>query len=206
VEELAAAVRRLSDVAVETAIDASEIIEVAATLDALAERLGAARDTTPYSGLTVDTPAAVPAEGAPRYPTPQTPMPLNPIIGACSPVRPDVDLHFEAGEVRGTAVISKRFVGPPGFAHGGISAMLADQLVAVSSVAIGIGCVTKALHVRYRRPLPLDQPLTLVGRCTRDGDALTASCTVSVGDQVAVEATAELVEYDRLARRAQSQP
>jgi acyl-CoA thioesterase FadM len=75
----------------------------------------------------------------------------------------------------------------------------------VSSVAIGIGCVTKALHVRYRRPLPLDEPLTLVGRCTRDGDALTASCEVRVGDIVAVEATAELVEYDRLARRARSQ-
>jgi acyl-coenzyme A thioesterase PaaI-like protein len=204
VEELAAAVRRLSDVAVETAIDAPEIIDVAATLDALAERLGAARDTTPYSGLTVDTPAAVPAEGAPFYPTPQTPMPLNPIIGACSPVRPDVELHFEDGEVRGTAIMTKRFVGPPGFAHGGISAMLADQLVAVSSVAIGVRCVTKSLHVRYRRPLPLDQPLTLVGRCARDGDALTASCTVSVGDEVAVEGTAELVEYDRLARRAQS--
>ncbi len=193
VEELAAAIRRLSDVAVETAIDAPEIAEITATLDRLTEHLGRVLDTTPYSGL---------ASSPPDYSTPEGPMPLNPIVGVCSPVRPDVRLHFEGGEVRGTATISKRFVGPPGFAHGGISALLADQLVAVSSRAIGVSCITKALHVRYRRPLPLDVPLTLVGRCTVDGDTVTATCAIRAGDVVAVDATAELVRYEVLARRA----
>jgi len=53
-------------------------------------------------------------------------MPLNPVIGACSPVRPDVQLRFSDGEVVGRALITKRFVGPPGFAHGGITAMLGE--------------------------------------------------------------------------------
>jgi uncharacterized protein (TIGR00369 family) len=191
VEDLAASIRRLGDVAVETAVEPAEIADVAKAIDALAERLGRRLDTSPYSGLTGPTT---------DYSTPNAPMPLNPIIGACSPVRPDVTLAFEDGEVRGTATFSKRFVGPPGFAHGGISAMLADQLVAVSSVALGLGCVTRSLHVRYRRPLPLGVELTLVGRCTRDGDAVSATCEIRVGDTVAVEGTAELVPYEQLAR------
>jgi uncharacterized protein (TIGR00369 family) len=191
VEELAAAIRRLGDVAVETAVEPDEIADVAQAIDDLTARLGLRLDTSPYSGLTGPTT---------DYSTPNAPMPLNPIIGACSPVRPDVTLAFADGEVRGTATFSKRFVGPPGFAHGGISAMLADQLVSVSSVALGVGCVTKALHVRYRRPLPLGVELTLVGRCTRAGDAVSATCEVRVGDTVAVEGSAELVPYEVLAR------
>jgi acyl-coenzyme A thioesterase PaaI-like protein len=197
VEELAAAIRRLGDVAVETAVDAPEIAEVTATLDRLTAQLGRVLDTTPFSGL---------AGSPPDYSTPEGPMPLNPIVGACSPVRPDVHLHFEDGEVRGTATISKRFVGPPGFAHGGISALLADQLVSVSSRAIGVSCLTKALHVRYRRPLPLDVPLTLVGRCTVDGDTVSATCEIRTGDVVAVEATADLVRHEVFARRAAATP
>ena len=42
--------------------------------------------------------------------------------------------------------------------------------------------------------------LTLVGRCTRDGDAVSATCEIRVGDTVAVEGTAELVPYEQLAR------
>ncbi|HZP29255.1 MAG TPA: PaaI family thioesterase [Acidimicrobiia bacterium] len=195
VEALAAAIRRLGDVAVETAVDPTEIAAVTAELDALTARLGRRLDTSPYSGLTGPVP---------DFSRPESPMPLNPIIGACSPVRPDVRLEFDGSEVRGTATLSKRFTGPPGFAHGGISAMLADQLVAVSSGAIGIRCVTKALHVRFRRPLPLGEPLELVGRCIQDGDDVTAVCEIRAGGQVAVEGTAELVTYERLAGKARA--
>jgi acyl-coenzyme A thioesterase PaaI-like protein len=130
-------------------------------------------------------------------------MPLNPIIGACSPVRPDVSIWTTDDGVRGTAVLSKRFVGPPGFAHGGISAMLADQLVAVSTHAVRIPCITKALRIRFRRPLPLDQSVELAGYCHQDGDSYRATCEIRTGDAVAVEGTAELVTYQELARRVQ---
>jgi uncharacterized protein (TIGR00369 family) len=135
------------------------------------------------------------------YSVPEGPMPLNPIIGACSPTRPDVRLRFVDGEVRGTAHLSKRFTGPPGFAHGGISAMLADQIVAVAPGAIGVRCVTKRLHVRFLRPLPLGEEVQLWGVCTTDGDNISARFTITSRDVVAVEGTAELVPFERLARR-----
>ena len=107
VEGLAAAIRRLGDVAVETAVEPEEIADVTRRIDDLTARLGHRLDTSPFSGLTGPNRPT-------RYSTPDAPMPLNPIIGACSPVRPDVTLVFEDGEVRGTATFSKRFVGPPG--------------------------------------------------------------------------------------------
>ncbi len=192
VERLAQAMRALGDVVVETAVDPAEIAAAAAVLDDLRERLGRVRDTTPYSGL------VVPGH---RYARPADPMPLNPIIGPCNPVRPDVDVWFDGTTVRGRAVISKRFVGPPGHCHGGISALLSDQLVAASPMPHGWSCITRSLHVQYRRALPLDQELTLTGECHRDGDDVRATCSIVAKEKVAVTAEAVLVPYERLAKR-----
>src|SRR5215211_797905 len=145
VEDLATSVRALADAAAETAVDPDEVRAIGKAVRALTTRLTRAVDDSPYSGL-VQRPV--------DYSVPEAPMPLNPIIGACSPTRPDVQLRYVDGRVAGTATFTKRFVGPPGFAHGGIGAMLADQIVAVAPGAIGERCITKALHVRFRRPLP----------------------------------------------------
>jgi acyl-coenzyme A thioesterase PaaI-like protein len=192
VERLAEALRALGDVAVETAVDPAEIHAAAAALDDLRERLGRVRDTTPYSGL------VVPGHG---YARPADPMPLNPIIGPCNPARPDVELWFDGTTVRGTATISKRFTGPPGHCHGGISAMLSDQLVAASPMPRGWSCITRSLQVDYRRALPLATELTLTGECHRDGDAVRATAEIRTAEKVCVTAEAVLVPYERLAKR-----
>jgi acyl-coenzyme A thioesterase PaaI-like protein len=192
VERLSRAMRELGDVVVETAVEPAEIDAAVAVLDALAERLGRVRDTSFYSGLV--PPGTVPT-------VPQNPMPLNPIIGACSPVRPDVDLWFDGTTVRGTATISKRFIGPPGHCHGGVSAMLSDQIVTASPMPHGWRCITRSLHVDYRRALPLGRELTLTGECHEDGADVRATCSIAVGDKVAVTAQAHLVHYERLAER-----
>ncbi len=192
VVRLAAAVRALADATVETAVDPGSLDEITGVIERLTRRLAALTDDSPYSGLT--WPPG-------NFSVPEGPMPLNPIIGACSPVRPDVKLSFANGEITGRAVFTKRFVGPPGFAHGGISAMLADQIVAVSPQAIGARTVTKSLRVRYRRPLPLGEELVLWGVCEPDGDSYQARFTVVARGEVAVEGTAELVPYERLAKR-----
>ncbi len=195
---LAAAVRALGDAVVETDIDPAYIGEVTAAVDALTERLAARKNLDPYfSGLA----------GADIDRTkPEQLMPINPIVGRCSPTRPDVHIWLADGVAVGTARLSKRFTGPPGCCHGGISAMLADQLVALAPVAAGRGAITKELHVRYRRALPLDTDLRLRGVClpagAGDGDSVVrAAAEVWVGDTLAVEASAELAPYQRLVER-----
>ena len=107
------------------------------------------------------------------YSIPEGPMPLNPIIGACSPVRPDVELHFADGEIAGTATFTKRFVGPPGYAHGGISAMLADQIVAGQPDGHRRAHRHQfARRCAILRPLPLDEEVELWGVCEPDGEQL----------------------------------
>lgn len=191
VEQLAAAVRDLADAAAETGVDRATLDEVTGALQLLTQRLRVETDDDAYSGLVVK-----PVD----YSVPEGPMPLNPIVGACSPVRPEVRLRFDDGEVSGTATFTKRFVGPPGFAHGGISAMLADQIVACSPGAIGVRTITKALELRYLRPLPLDEEVELWGVCEPDGDGFRARFTVTARGKVAVEGDAVLVTLEQFAR------
>src|SRR3954451_14905123 len=128
VERLAAAVRVLADAVAVTGVDRATLDEVTGALDLMTHRLRTATDDDAYSGLVIK-----PVD----YSIPEGPMPLNPILGACSPMRPDAQLRYCDGEIAGTATFSKRFVAPPGSAHGGITSMLAHQTVSASPMAIG---------------------------------------------------------------------
>jgi acyl-coenzyme A thioesterase PaaI-like protein len=191
-ERLARAVRDLADAVAETGVDRTTLDEVTGALELLTHRLRTETDDDAYSGLVIK-----PVD----YSVPEGPMPLNPIVGACSPVRPDVQLRFADGEVTGRAMFTKRFVGPPGFAHGGISAMLADQIVACTGGAVGRRTITKSLQVEYLRPLPLGEEVQLWGVCELAGEDFEARFTVTVGGKVAVQGTAVLVAFERLVNR-----
>src|SRR5439155_611436 len=80
-----------------------------------------------------------------------------------------------------------------GAAHGGIGAMIADQLVALTAHLLGRVCVTRSLQIRYRRPMPLDTELELEAWSEAiDDKRSNAWCTVSAGGKVVLEGTAEL--------------
>jgi len=194
-EQLAVSIRAMADAAAVTAVDPSVLDAARAQIEEIAARLRAELHDGAYSGL-VEQPV--------DFSVPEGPMPLNPIIGPCNPTRPDVQLRYADGEVVGTARFTRRFTGPPGLTHGGISAMLADQIVAVTGGAAGTRCITKALHVRFRRPLPLDEAIDLWGVCEMndDGVPVTARYTMTAGGEVKVEGTAELVPFTRLAETA----
>jgi acyl-coenzyme A thioesterase PaaI-like protein len=193
VERLAAATRALADAIAVTAVDRATLAEVSGAIEMLTHRLSVETDGDGYSGLLV-----LPVDPA----RPETYMPLNPIIGNCNPSRPDVEVRIADGAVVGTATFTRRFVGPAGHAHGGISAMLADQLVAAAPMAIGVRTVTKSLTVRYLRALPLDEELELWGECTPDGEQYKAKFEVRARGEVAVAGTGVLVPYQNLAKRA----
>lgn len=193
IERLAAAVRALGDAVAVTGVDRATLDEATGALELLTHRLLTATDDDAYSGLVIK-----PVD----YSIPEGPMPLNPILGACSPVRPDARLRFCDGEIAGTASFTRRFVGPPGFAHGGISAMLADQIVAASPGAIGRRAITKSLELRYLRPLPLDEEVALWGVCVPTGDdTFRARCTITARGKLAVEGRAELVSFESFYER-----
>ena len=56
--------------------------------------------------------------------------------------------------------------GYPGVMHGGIVTALLDEVIGRVAIAHNLWAVTAKLEVRFRRPVPLGQPLTLVGEMT----------------------------------------
>ena len=193
VERLAAAVRALADAAAETGVEPTALDGITREIATLTERLAAVTDDTPYSGL-------VWAPG--DFSVPEGPMPLNPIIGMCSPVRPDVQLRFSDGEIVGHAVFTKRFVGPPGYAHGGIER---DDR---GPDRVGEPDGDRRPHDHQVAPgaLPASTPARggrhALGCLRARRRWVPARFTVTTGEEIAVEGTADLVPFDRLERRA----
>jgi acyl-coenzyme A thioesterase PaaI-like protein len=161
---LAAAMRRISGVAVALPLSDEELAAAAAEVAALADRLE----------------AAAPAEKRTRLqPTmerhPQDHFPTSPMIGFANPIAPPVDVWAvteEGGqrEIRGRVTFGYQYEGPPTCVHGGVIAELFDELLGLANIIAGQAGMTGTLKVRYRRPTPLLAPLALVSRFTgREG-------------------------------------
>jgi len=185
IAHLAGALRRMNEIAVRTGIAADRIEQVAEQVDALAVELAREQHDGPFSGL-------LPRER--DYSRPHHAMPLSPVIGELSPMAPEIELRIEDGRVRGSVQLGKRFIGPPGYAHGGVTAMICDQLVALAARACGVRGVTRTLAVRYRRPTPLYRLLELEAWGHQlEGDSARAVCEIRSEGEVCVRAEAELV-------------
>jgi hypothetical protein len=91
---------------------------------------------------------------------------FNPVIGAGNPIAPPLRIEYGEDGVVGWCTLGHAYEGPPMYGHGGVSAMLIDQLLGHAAAASGHPGVTTDLSVRYRRPVPLDVPLRVWGRVT----------------------------------------
>ncbi len=57
--------------------------------------------------------------------------------------------------------------GYPGMLHGGITCALLDETIGRTLVPYDIWAMTAELNVRFRKPIPLEQPLQVVGELVR---------------------------------------
>lgn len=87
---------------------------------------------------------------------------------ACGPFNEDgLKLRFErdgAEGARASVVLDPKFQGYAGIAHGGIVMMLLDEAMAHASGMIGEKAMTASVNVRFRKPVPTGEPLTLKGK------------------------------------------
>ncbi|MFC7381054.1 PaaI family thioesterase [Sphaerisporangium rhizosphaerae] len=175
---LAQQVRDLADAVTLTEVPQAELTAVTAELVALTERLGTARRETP-----------LPPEFGPggRY------RHLgNAVVGDCNPhalplvVEPDA-----GGGVRAGLAFRPSHEGPPGFVHGGVSAMVLDHLLGSAVAAAGKAAMTGTLSLRYRRPVPYGAPLVATAAVSRgEGRKTWAEGLIALPDGTAlVEAT-----------------
>ena len=118
---------------------------------------------------------------------------FNPVIGAGNPIAPPMRIEIGADGAEGWCTLGHAYEGPPMYGHGGVSAMLVDQLLGHAAAASGHPGVTTDLSVRYRRPVPLDVPLRIWARVVEADGRRTS---VVGGITTADEPDVPLVEAD----------
>lgn len=114
-----------------------------------------------------------------------------------------VGLHLkfyetEAGEVVTEITVPEQYQGYPGIVHGGIVASMLDEVTGRAAMGSDIWrfMMTAKLELRYRAPVPIGQPLVLVGRLVnRRGRLASAHGEVRLSDgKVCAEANALLAD------------
>lgn len=116
-------------------------------------------------------------------------------------VENDHGLHLKfydtaPGRVETNWVVGEQYQGFPGIAHGGILASVLDE--AATRTILGANgsrriVVTVSMEVRYRKPVPLNAPLRVIGEVTDDkGEIIQASSRIE-DESGQILATAKVV-------------
>ena len=79
-----------------------------------------------------------------------------------------IEFEVEGRRVRGRFRTRKSHQGFPGIAHGGIAAAAMDEALGWAMYAAGAWAMTARLEVKYRRPLPLGEPMEVTAEVVRD--------------------------------------
>lgn len=152
--ELAARVRELTEAVVFTDVDRAEVAAVGAEIAALTGRLRAVRRDQPPVGK-------FEGHGMLR-------QLASPVTGVLNPIAPPVEIEIlPDGTARCEFTLSAVYEGPPGFVHGGVAALVLDQLLGAAALANGTPGMTATLEMRYRRPTPCAVPLTAEAKAVR---------------------------------------
>lgn len=114
----------------------------------------------------------------------------DPVTGPENAIAPPLTLSGgDDGSVVGTLTLGLPYQGPPGCVHGGISALLLDHTLGVANHWGGTSGMTAELTLRYHRPTPLFEPLTITGRLVSvDGVKVRTVGAISAGGRDCVTA------------------
>jgi acyl-coenzyme A thioesterase PaaI-like protein len=117
---------------------------------------------------------------------------FNPVTGIGSALAPPLGVHRDGDGVVAEVALGVAYEGPPGFVHGGMSAMFMDQMLGSAAAAAGRWGMTAHLELDYHGPLPLEAPLVMRARVAEhSGRKSTITGTIALAgepDRILVEA------------------
>jgi acyl-coenzyme A thioesterase PaaI-like protein len=170
--ELGQALRRLLDVVVQTGADPHVLAAAASAVDRLTESL---------AGSVIQADDSV-SEGSYR-------AHMSLVGGLSHPAAPQLVMTVDGDQATGEVVVGPLFQGGPGLVHGGIIALLIDHAMGCVAAQPHRPAMTVKLALRYRRPTPLDVPLTVMAGLRRvEGRRLHLSASIMAEGEVTVEA------------------
>jgi hypothetical protein len=88
-------------------------------------------------------------------------FPYSPVIGARNPISPKIHFEVRGDELHGEHVFDAPWCGPPTAVHGGVIALVFDELLGSKNVVNEVGGFTGTLEVKYRSLTPLGEPIRL---------------------------------------------
>ena len=88
-------------------------------------------------------------------------FPYSPIIGPLNPIAPPVPFKLVGREMHAVHSFDAQYNGPPTAVHGGVIALVFDELLGSLGAILGIGGFTGTLTVVYRSLTPLARPIRM---------------------------------------------
>ena len=141
--DLTGALRRLGEASLRTTVDHDVIREVRAQIDQITARLEAEMIPANF-GVVVTNNGRVRGYG-------------NAVVGLRNPIAPPLTIVQD--KVEGSAssefFLNALSEGPPGKVHGGVAALVLDQIFGEAAAAGGTPGMTGTLTLRYRKPTAL---------------------------------------------------
>jgi hypothetical protein len=117
------------------------------------------------------------------------------VIGFANPLAPPVVVEAVDGELTGSAFFDYQYEGPPTCVHGGVLAMVFDEMLGAANIVAGHPGMTGTLTIRYRSPTPLRTPLRLAARFTgREGRKIRTWGGMYHGEVMTAEAEGIFIE------------
>lgn len=172
---LADSVRALIDAVIRTEVDDDEIRAATKEIEALTARLARRQMPGPY-GVLVNEHGRSRAWG-------------NAVMGLRNAIAPPVEIvHEPDGRVWAEFSLGAPYEGPAGLVHGGVSALILDQILGEAASAGGRPGMTGTLQLRYRKPTPLGRLYAEAKVERADGLKTIVRGTLSTSEHVCVEA------------------
>ncbi|MCW2760780.1 MAG: thioesterase superfamily protein [Marmoricola sp.] len=139
---LAGSVRDLAEASLRTTVSADVVAEVQAEIDALTARLRE-QEIPGHFGVSLSTSGSVRGHG-------------NAVVGLRNPIAPPLRIEkSEDGRSWSSFHLGALYEGPPGMVHGGVVALVLDQLLGEAAAAGGSPGMTGTLSLRYEQNTPL---------------------------------------------------
>ncbi|MFG2960979.1 PaaI family thioesterase [Streptomyces sp. NPDC048291] len=120
------------------------------------------------------------------------------VLDRYNPVYVPLEVSFSRGTAEATVVLDALREGPTDSVHGGVSALLMDNMLGIVVQSTGLLCVTGTLTLRYLARTPLQRPLRLRSEiAAHSGRKVTVRGWISHEEVRTVEAEAVFVEVSR---------
>lgn len=139
---LAACVRDLADACLRTMVPAEVVTEVQTEIERLTARLRKEQIPGPF-GVSLSSQGTVRGHG-------------NAVVGLRNPIAPPLNIeHSKEGRAWSSFRLGPLYEGPPGMVHGGVAALVLDQILGEAAAAGGSPGMTGTLQLRYLQGTPL---------------------------------------------------